>query len=101
MKNVDIFPGDDALVYFSGKLFCPPALGNFTYGYIGRGVGIPLWMLQGGSAYAAITGLDFSDPGLHMITGEGRGQFYTLLGYEFHRYQHTRIGRHTSLWRWL
>ena len=82
-------------------VFCLPGLGNFTYGYIGRGVGFNLPTLVGGSAFAAMTGLDFSDLGINVIPEEFRGQFYVILGFKFHIYQHDRFQRHISLWRWL
>jgi len=31
----------------------PESLGNWTYGYIGPALEFPLWMLYGGSLYAA------------------------------------------------
>ena len=85
------FPGNDAKVFFAGMLFDPPALGNFTYGYIGAGVGIPQVVIAGGSAFAEVTS-NLSNPLALFkpdnIKGELRGQYYAALGY-LHYYQVT------------
>ena len=47
------YPGTNANVIFRGHKIAIDDLGNFTYGYIGRALGIPLWVLLAGSAYAA------------------------------------------------
>ena len=88
------FPGDDAIVYFSGMLFTPPALGNFTYGYIGRGVGFSLPILAAGSVYAEFTdaiGNRFI-PTLHDVGTEFRGQYYITRGY-LHHLRHNPLNR--------
>jgi RHS repeat-associated protein len=47
------FPGSfDTQVIYNGKVVTPEYLGNYTYGYIGAALGLPLWMLKGGSWYA-------------------------------------------------
>ena len=47
------FPGVNVQAYFHGKLMTPEDLGNFTFGYIGHGIGIPYSTLIFGSWYAA------------------------------------------------
>ena len=43
----------DTPIYFRGSRMTPESLGNWTYGYIGAAMGIPLTILLGGSFYAA------------------------------------------------
>ena len=45
----ETFPGVGQQVYYNNLLMTPEQLGNYTYGYIGNAVGIPLAMLYGGS----------------------------------------------------
>lgn len=40
-------------IYFREQRMTPESLGNWTYGYIGAAMGIPLRILLGGSFYAA------------------------------------------------
>ena len=47
------FPGYNVQVKYCGMLMTPEALGNYTYGYLGRAYGIPLDFLCTGSWYAA------------------------------------------------
>jgi RHS repeat-associated protein len=48
------FPGRfNTPIYFREQLMTPESLGNWTYGYLGAALGIPLWKLIGGSWYAA------------------------------------------------
>jgi len=99
-KDINIFPGNDALVFFYDRLFCLPSLGNFTYGYIGRGAGFTLQMLQGGSAFAAATGHFSSSilfPGMPEVRPELRGQHYTQMGYFFHQNTHDSDRRITRM----
>jgi hypothetical protein len=48
----DTFPGRDAPIVYNGMIVTPESLGNYTYGYIGAALGIPLNVLYGGSWYA-------------------------------------------------
>jgi len=48
------FPGQfNTPIVFRGQMMTPESLGNFTYGYIGGALGIPLFILHAGSSYAA------------------------------------------------
>jgi hypothetical protein len=50
------FPGEGVFVSFRDMVMTPEELGNFTFGYIGAALGLPLPVLLGGSVYAAHTG---------------------------------------------
>jgi len=43
------FPGENVKVCYKGYLFTPEALGNYTYGYIGNALKLPLNLLYTGS----------------------------------------------------
>ena len=51
--GTETFPGVGVRVYYDQWLMTPEQLGNFTYGYIGAAVRIPLIMLYGASWLAA------------------------------------------------
>jgi len=56
------FPGSfDTEILFRGEVTTPEALGNWTYGYIGAALGIPLNILFAGSWYADGFSLPWSD----------------------------------------
>ena len=42
--------------YFRGKKITLEEYGNINYGYVGKALGIPDWILYAGGGYAAITG---------------------------------------------
>jgi hypothetical protein len=49
----DTYPGRfDTPIVFNGMIITPEDLGNYTYGYIGAALGIPLGILHVGSWYA-------------------------------------------------
>jgi len=48
------YPGHiNTLIYCNGEVTTPERLGNYTYGYIGRALGLPLGLLYAGSFVAA------------------------------------------------
>ena len=47
-----VFPGHGATVRFGNMILTLEDLGNYTYGYIGAAMGLPLQALIGGSLYA-------------------------------------------------
>ena len=53
------FPGTDIYVNFRGNLMTPEQLGNFTFGYIGRSMGLSRDILLIGSMYAAMNSNQF------------------------------------------
>ena len=74
------YPGSyDTEVVMNGAITTPEKLGNIFYGYVGAGLGLPLWELYAGSWVAADTSTQ------EKIQNEYEDRIYIKQGYDWFR----------------